>query len=83
MTNYELKSKNLIDGIFQLVGALVQTNGEIEKQIEENNLTAENCRQSIEQLGIDNKDLEKLKISNEAFVNEITELIEKFKAQNV
>lgn len=48
MANYELKSKNLIDSTLQLVSALVQTNGEIEKQIEENELTAKNCRQSIE-----------------------------------
>lgn len=81
MTQYEIKSKNLIDGILQLVGALVQTNSEIEKQIEVNKQTAENCRQSIEQLGIDNENLAKVKTNNEAFVTEITELIERFKSQ--
>lgn len=79
MTQYETKSKNLIDGIVQLVNLLVQTNGEIELQIEANKAEAENSKQRIEQLGIENENLAKQKESNEAFVGEITALIERYK----
>ena len=79
MTQYETKSKNLIDGIVQLVNLLVQTNGEIELQIEANKAEAENSNQRIEQLGIENENLAKQKESNEAFVGEITALIERYK----
>ena len=79
MTHLEIKSKNLIDGITQLVHALVQTNSEIEKQIETNKAEAENCKQTIEQLGTNNEKLGERKAKNEAFVNEITELIERYK----
>lgn len=79
MTIHETKSKNLIEGILQLVGALVQTNSEIEMQINANNAEAENSKQRIEQLGIENENLVKQKESNEAFIGEITALIERYK----
>lgn len=79
MTQYETKSKNLIDGIVQLVNLLVQTNGEIEMQIEANKAEAENSKQRIEQIGVENENLAKQKASNEAFVGEITALIERYK----
>lgn len=79
MTQYETKSKNLIEGILNLVALLVETNGEIGAQIEANKQTAEQCRQSIEQLGIENENLAKQKESNEAFIGEITAIIERYK----
>ena len=79
MTQYETKSKNLIDGIVQLVDLLVQTNNEIELQITANKAEAENSKQRIEQLGIENENLAKQKESNEAFVGEITALIGRYK----
>ena len=79
MTQYETKSKNLIEGILNLVNLLVQTTGEIELQIEANKAEAENSKQRIEQLGIENENLAKQKASNEAFVGEITALIERYK----
>lgn len=79
MTQYETKSKNLIDGILQLVDLLVQTNTEIELQITANKAEAENSKQRIEQLGIENENLAKQKESNEAFVGEITAIIERYK----
>lgn len=79
MTRYENKSKNLIDGILQLVDLLVVTNGEIDAQINANNTEAENSKQLIEQLGIDNENLVKLKADNEAFIKEITATIERFR----
>lgn len=79
MTNLELKSKNLIDGILQLVDLLAQTDREIEIQINANKSEAENSKQRIEQLGVENENLVKLKADNEAFVKEITEIIERFR----
>ena len=79
MTQYETKSQNLIEGIVKLVDMLVQTNTEIALQIEANNAEAENSKQRIEQLGIENKNLVKQKESNEAFIGEITALIERYK----
>lgn len=79
MTQYETKSKNLIDGILNLVDMLVQTNNEIGLQIEANKAEAELSKQRIEQIGIENENLAKQKASNEAFVGEITALIERYK----
>ena len=79
MTQYETKSKNLIEGILNLVALLVQTNGEIEMQIEANKAEAELSKQRIEQIGVENENLAKQKESNEAFVGEITALIERYK----
>lgn len=79
MTQYETKSKNLIDGILQLVDLLAQTNGEIEMKIEANKAEAENSKARIEQLGVENEKLAKVKANNEAFVAEITATIERFK----
>ncbi len=79
MENYELKSQNLIDGIISLVNMLVQTNGEIDKKIEANKAEAESSKQRIEQLGVDNENLAKVKANNEAFAKEITATIERFR----
>lgn len=79
MTQYETKSKNLVEGILDLVDLLVQTNTEIELQIVANEAEAENSKQRIEQLGVENESLAKVKANNEAFVNEITATIERFK----
>lgn len=79
MTQYETKSKNLIKGILDLVNMLVQTNTEIELQIEANKAEAEHSKQRIEQLGVENESLAKVKADNEAFVTEITATIERFK----
>lgn len=80
MTQYETKSKNLIAGILDLVNLLVQTNTEIELQIVANVAEAENSKQRIEQLGVENENLAKVKANNEAFVTEITATIERFKS---
>lgn len=79
MTQYETKSKNLIEGNLDLVDLLAQTNGEIEMQIEANKAEAENSKARIEQLGVENEELAKVKANNEAFVTEITATIERFK----
>ena len=79
MTQYETKSKNLIDGILNLVDMLGQTNNEIGLQIEANKAEAELSKQRIEQIGVENENLAKQKASNEAFVGEITALIERYK----
>lgn len=79
MTQYETKSKNLIDGILQLVDLLAQTNGEIEMKIEANKAEAENSKARIEQIGVENEELAKVKADNEAFVAEIKATIERFK----
>lgn len=79
MTQYETKSNNLVKGILDLVDLLVQTNTEIELQIVANEAEAENSKQRIEQLGVENEELAKVKANNEAFVNEITATIERFK----
>lgn len=79
MTQYETKSKNLVEGILDLVDLLVQTNTEIELQIVANEAEAENSKQRIEQLGVENESLAKVKANNEAFVTEITATIERFK----
>ena len=79
MTQYETKSKNLIEGILNLVDMLVQTNNEIGLQIEANKAEAELSKQRIEQIGVENENLAKQKESNEAFVGEITALIERYK----
>ena len=79
MTQYETKSKNLIDGILNLVDMLVQTNNEIGLQIEANKAEDELSKQRIEQIGVENENLAKQKESNEAFVGEITALIERYK----
>lgn len=79
MTQYETKSKNLIEGILNLVDLLGQTNTEIELQIEANKAEAEHSKQRIEQLGVENEELAKVKADNEAFVAEIKATIERFK----
>ena len=79
MTIHETKSKNLIEGILDLVDLLVQTNNEIGLQIEANKAEAELSKQRIEQIGVENENLAKQKESNEAFVGEITALIERYK----
>ena len=79
MTIHETKSKNLIEGILDLVDLLVQTNNEIGLQIEANKAEAELSKQRIEQIGVENENLAKRKESNEAFVGEITALIERYK----
>lgn len=79
MTDLELKSKNLIEGILPLVDMLAQTNGEIEMRINANNAEAESSKQRIEQLGVENENLAKVKANNEAFVTEITGIIERFR----
>ena len=79
MTIHETKSKNLIEGILNLVDLLVQTNNEIALQIEANKAEAELSKQRIEQIGVENESLAKQKASNEAFVGEITALIERYK----
>ena len=79
MTIHETKSKNLIEGILNLVDMLVQTNNEIGLQIEANKAEAELSKQRIEQIGVENENLAKQKESNEAFVGEITALIERYK----
>lgn len=79
MTQYETKSKNLIEGILDMVELLVQTNTEIELKIEANKAEAENCGQRIEQLGVENEGLVKVKANNEAFVTEITAIVERYK----
>ena len=79
MTIHETKSKNLIEGILNLVDLLVQTNNEIGLQIEANKAEAELSKQRIEQIGVENENLAKQKESNEAFVGEITALIERYK----
>ena len=79
MTQCETKSKNLIDGILQLVDMLVQNNTEIELKIEANKAEAEHSKQRIEQLGVENEELAKVKADNEAFVAEIKATIERFK----
>lgn len=79
MTDLELKSKNLIEGILPLVDMLAQTNGEIEMRINANNAEAESSKQRIEQLGAENENLAKVKANNEAFVTEITATIERFR----
>lgn len=79
MTDLELKSKNLIEGILPLVDMLAQTCGEIEMRINANNAEAESSKQRIEQLGVENKNLAKVKANNEAFVTEITGIIERFR----
>lgn len=79
MTQYETKSKNLIEGILDLVELLVQTNTEIELKIEANKAEAEHSKQRIEQLGVENENLAKAKANNEAFVTEIKAIVERYK----
>lgn len=79
MTQYETKSKNLINGILDLVNMLALTNVEIDNKIVANKAEAENSKQRIEQLGVENESLAKVKANNEAFVTEITATIERFK----